>query len=120
MWYSIFIVMLGAAVYGFDQNNFGVVQVNPDFRNYICESKYGKQDNCIGNNPGFEDFMAGVINQSSVLLNFGTICGMCIIPLFLMNKIGRRLSIVIGSLISLLGMLMTTFLCFNNDNVFVA
>lgn len=119
---SITIVMMGALMFGIDQNNFGLVHGKKSFGQYWCpkfdfDEAKGKPDYC--DNIGSLD----PHNQPSAWITFNSIglnlvaLGMAIgcltlAPIFA-GRFGRRLTISIGGLSCFLGTIITAYCAVN-------
>jgi len=121
---SIAIVMMGAAMFGADQNNYGVVQGLTDFQEYWCpgfnfEPIDGVPVNC-SNIINMDKKPSGwnwFITLGGQFINLGMMLGALTLGPIMANKTGRRITITLGGVLCFLGCIVAVFL--SNKNVTV-
>jgi len=116
---SISVAMLGAAMFGLDQGNFGNVQGFDSFRADWCLHRYGNDHTCseegsIHNVKWQDDFVL----WGAVLITLGAAAGAFLLGPVLMN-FGRRPCIAAGGAVCFLGCLLASYLSFESVIVFL-
>merc|ERR1711971_821602 len=115
---AIATAMIGALMFGIDQNNWGMVSVDPGFLQKWCvDQVFGSESECHDKIPpaSFGNFLNAGLNLVPVAsgiacLTIGPIvCGKC----------GRRACISTGGALCFLGSLSASFLNFDSVAVFL-
>jgi sugar porter (SP) family MFS transporter len=110
---SIAIVMMGAAMFGADQNNYGVVQGLTDFQEHWCPGfNFGDEVNCsaivdMDEKPGAWNWF---ITLGGQFVNVGMMLGALTLGPLMATKTGRRITISTGGLLCFAGTCITAFL----------
>ncbi|CAE7328527.1 MST4 [Symbiodinium sp. CCMP2456] len=111
MYVAVGVAMVGAAMFGFDQGNFGNVQAFETFRKEWCIGRYGDEESCSAegslDNDAWND---GFVTWGATLITFGAAAGAILLGPSLTNRLGRRPCIQIGGFICFLGCLMASYL----------
>jgi len=119
MYMAVGVAMAGAAMFGFDQGNFGNVQSFETFRNEWCLGRYGDEHTCSAEgslkNNAWND---GFVTWGATLITFGAAAGAIFLGPLLTNKLGRRPCIQIGGFICFLGCLLSSYLSFHSVTLF--
>lgn len=116
---SITIVMMGALMFGIDQNNFGLVHGKPSFGKYWCPKfnfDAAKVDCAKIGSLDPHDQPSEWITFNSFGLNLvalGMAIGCLTLAPVFASRFGRRLTISIGGLTCFLGTVVTAFLATN-------
>jgi len=120
---SITIVMMGALMFGIDQNNFGLVHGKQSFGLFWCPKfdfveARGRVDEYCGSIGGLnpDEQPAGWITFNSLGLNFvpiGMALGCLTLAPVCARRWGRRLTISLGGLTCFLGCIITSFVSTN-------
>ncbi|CAJ1334652.1 unnamed protein product [Effrenium voratum] len=115
MYVAVGVAMVGAAMFGFDQGNFGNVQAFESFRNEWCLKNYGDVFSCseegsLDNDRWNDDF----VTWGATLITFGAAAGAIIAGPPLTNKLGRRPCIQIGGFVCFIGCLMASYFSFHS------
>eukprot|EP00441_Pelagodinium_beii_P039245 CAMPEP_0197628950 /NCGR_PEP_ID=MMETSP1338-20131121/7021_1 /TAXON_ID=43686 ORGANISM="Pelagodinium beii, Strain RCC1491" /NCGR_SAMPLE_ID=MMETSP1338 /ASSEMBLY_ACC=CAM_ASM_000754 /LENGTH=510 /DNA_ID=CAMNT_0043199955 /DNA_START=44 /DNA_END=1576 /DNA_ORIENTATION=- len=108
---SIAVAMVGAAMFGLDQGNFGNVQGFESFREDWCLHRYGEEHSCseegsVHNVKWQDDFVL----WGAVLITIGATAGALLLGPPLMNRCGRRPCVGIGGAICFFGCLLASYL----------
>ncbi|CAE7943872.1 SLC2A1, partial [Symbiodinium sp. KB8] len=115
MYVAVGVAMVGAAMFGFDQGNFGNVQAFETFRKEWCVGRYGDEESCSAEgsleNDAWND---GFVTWGATLITFGAAAGAMVLGPTLTNKLGRRPCIQIGGFTCFLGCLMASYLSNNS------
>jgi len=119
MYVAVGVAMVGAAMFGFDQGNFGNVQAFETFRSEWCLGKYGDAESCsaegsLENNDWNDNF----VTWGATLITFGAAAGAILLGPFLTNKLGRRPCIQIGGFICFLGCVLASYLSAHSVKMF--
>lgn len=116
---SIAVVMMGAAMFGADQNNYGLAYGLKSFGHHWCPTfnfPASEVPDCdviadMDNQPGaWNSFIIWGLN----LVTIGMCAGALIPGPILANKLGRRMAISIGGIICFLGCLLASYLSFSS------
>lgn len=113
---SIGVVMMGAAMFGADQNNYGVSYGLKSFGDYWCPVVVGGNFDC-SNIAGMDDTPASwglFIDLGSTLLTIGMMIGALIPGPLAASFLGRRLCTSIGGFLTFFGCLVVAYLTFSN------
>lgn len=119
MYVAVAIAMVGAAMFGFDQGNFGNVQAFKSFRREWCLGRYGDEESC-GDEGSLDndDWNDHFVTWGATLITFGAAAGAIIAGPPLTNKLGRRPCIQIGGAVCLVGCLMASYASFHSVEEF--
>merc|ERR1719210_21165 len=118
-YFAISVAMVGAMMFGLDQNNFGNVQAFKDFQKEWCVGRYGDEKTCHGDAAKHNAaWSAGFLMWGATLITFGAAAGALILGPILMNKRGRRPCIGAGGGITFAGCLLATYLAFSSPAIF--
>jgi len=117
---AICVAMLGAMMFGLDQGNFGNVQGFQDFQEYWCVGNYGTYEECVGegnlNNTAWHN---GFVLWGATLITFGAAFGGLLVGPPVATKMGRRICIALGSVVTVMGCLLASFLSFGVVAIFM-
>jgi len=122
---SIAIVMMGAAMFGADQNNFGVVQGLTDFQEFWCPTfdfppMDGVAINC-SNIVGMDKKPAAwtwFITFGGQFVNVGMMMGALTLGPIMASKTGRRVTISVGGLLCFAGCCVAVLVAGNSRIIF--
>eukprot|EP00435_Cladocopium_sp_Y103_P020565 s2043_g5.t1 len=106
MYVAVAIAMVGAAMFGFDQGNFGNVQAFKSFRREWCLGRYGDADSC-GDEGSLDndDWNDHFVTWGATLITFGAAAG-------------RRPCIQIGGAVCFIGCIMASYASFHSVEEF--
>jgi len=120
MYNAIAVAMTGAAMFGFDQGNFGNVQVFEGFREQWCIGHFGNATSCseegVLHNAGWESVF---LEWAGTLIPVGAAAGALFLGPMIINRCGRKPCIATGGGITLFGCLMASYVSFSNVAVFM-
>ena len=119
MYVAVGVAMVGAAMFGFDQGNFGNVQAFESFRKEWCVGRYGDEVTCSEEGSLHNDaWESEFVTWGATLITFGAAAGAILLGPLLSNKMGRRPCIQIGGFICFVGCIMASYLSVHNVWVF--
>merc|ERR1719215_2392782 len=122
MYMSIAVAMVGAAMFGLDQGNFGNVQTFDGFIQEWCVGTYGDELTCNHDymkNHTNEEWENSFVMWGATLITYGAAAGALLLGPVLSNKMGRRPCILVGGGICFLGCAMASYLAMGNATVFM-
>ncbi|CAK8992003.1 unnamed protein product [Durusdinium trenchii] len=119
MYSAVGMAMVGAAMFGFDQGNFGDVQAFKSFRDEWCIGRFGDAESCgdqgyLTNGNWNENF----ITWGATLITFGAAAGAILAGPPLANKLGRRPCIQVGGAVCFLGCILASYASFHSVVIF--
>eukprot|EP00928_Gymnodinium_smaydae_P061225 TRINITY_DN45357_c0_g1_i1.p1 TRINITY_DN45357_c0_g1~~TRINITY_DN45357_c0_g1_i1.p1 ORF type:complete len:577 (+),score=134.77 TRINITY_DN45357_c0_g1_i1:60-1790(+) len=122
MYISIAVAMVGAAMFGLDQGNFGNVQTFDGFIQEWCVGNYGDILTCnheyMKDNPN-KEWENNFIMWGATLITYGAAAGALLLGPVLTNKLGRRPCILAGGAICFVGCLVASYLSMSNITTFM-
>eukprot|EP00913_Durusdinium_trenchii_P010266 g9627.t1 len=119
MYSAVGMAMVGAAMFGFDQGNFGDVQAFKSFRDEWCIGRFGDAESCgdqgyLTNGNWNENF----ITWGATLITFGAAAGAILAGPPLKPGIGRRPCIQVGGAVCFLGCILASYASFHSVVIF--
>eukprot|EP00435_Cladocopium_sp_Y103_P052049 s442_g16.t1 len=106
---AVTVAMLGAAMFGFDQGNFGNVQSFESFRREWCLGRYGDEISCSEAGSLRNASWLRFVTWGATLITFGAAAGAMLAGPPLCNGLGRRPCVQIGGAVCFLGCIMASY-----------
>ena len=117
MYVAVLVAMFGAAMFGFDQGNFGNVQAFESFRQEWCVGRYGDEQSCSDEGSLKNDNWNDFVTWAASLITFGAATGAIAAGPPLTYQLGRRPCIQIGGLVCFVGCIMASYTSFQSLQV---
>jgi len=123
--FSIFLVMMGAAMFGADQANYGLIYGFKSFQEYWCPTfNFSSEDvpDCsaiVNMKPAPPEAWQNFITFGFTLVTCGMMVGALIPGPALSHHMGRRFTISFGGLLCTFGCVMVAFLSGTNRSVYM-
>jgi len=122
-YFSIAIVMMGAAMFGADQNNYGLTYGLPSFQEQWCPTFHfetSEVPDCskIGDLPQPPAAWTTFITWGLNLVTFGMMCGALLPGPLLASFLGRRVTISAGGVVCFFGCAVVAWMSGGNRSVY--